>query len=190
MIVSFTGAQSTGKTTLLNKCKEIYTNWYFVDEVTRLVGREHNVSINETGTNDTQLLIINQHLINSLLPHSNVILDRCIIDGLVYTQYLVNTGKVEPWVLDICGHMYNHLIKKLDCVLYTCPDDIPIDDDGERSTNMRFRSDILDIFNQVLEDIYTYNNNLQVVMLTGPVDERLKMITDVIDFKDENSTTR
>jgi nicotinamide riboside kinase len=31
MRVSFTGAQSTGKTTLLNKCKEVYRDYKFVE---------------------------------------------------------------------------------------------------------------------------------------------------------------
>ena len=35
MIYSFTGAQSTGKTTLLKLCKERHKNFKYVDEVTR-----------------------------------------------------------------------------------------------------------------------------------------------------------
>ena len=39
MIVSFTGAQSTGKTTLLNILKEKNKDIKFVDEVTRRIKR-------------------------------------------------------------------------------------------------------------------------------------------------------
>ena len=65
MLVSFTGAQSTGKTTLLDVCAKAVLNddvihqpvnhWVFVPEVTRMIKRTHNVDINEQGTDDTQL---------------------------------------------------------------------------------------------------------------------------------------
>ena len=58
MIVSFTGAQSTGKTTLLNKVRDLNPNLNFVDEVTRRIKREYNLPINEGGGDVTQSMII------------------------------------------------------------------------------------------------------------------------------------
>ena len=49
MILSFTGAQSTGKTTLLNKVRDLNPNLNFVDEVTRRIKREYDLPINESG---------------------------------------------------------------------------------------------------------------------------------------------
>ena len=40
--------------------------WTFIPEVTRLIKRQYGVNINEQGTDDTQLLILNQHLINTI----------------------------------------------------------------------------------------------------------------------------
>ena len=63
MLISFTGAQSTGKTTLLNEFKKLnLDNWNYVDEVTRKVGRMGHV-INEHGDNITQLFILKEHLV-------------------------------------------------------------------------------------------------------------------------------
>ena len=68
MNITFTGSSSTGKTTLLNAMKHepgIIDKFWYVDEVTRLVKREFNVDINESGATDvTQLLIINKELEN------------------------------------------------------------------------------------------------------------------------------
>ena len=47
MIISFTGAQSTGKTTLLNEIKDKNPWLDSVDEVTRRIKREYNLPINE-----------------------------------------------------------------------------------------------------------------------------------------------
>ena len=76
ILASFTGAQSTGKTTLLEMCMDLFfgnpendaydspvrDKWTFIPEVTRLIKRQYGVNINEQGTDDTQLLILNQHL--------------------------------------------------------------------------------------------------------------------------------
>ncbi len=107
MIVSFTGAQSTGKTTLINElsCLLQSADWTIVPEVTRLVKRQFDVDINELGGDDTQALIITQHLINSLSHKDNVIMDRCIIDGLVYTNYLYSEGKVSTDIVCYAGHL-------------------------------------------------------------------------------------
>ena len=66
MIFSFTGAQSTGKTTLLNRLHEKNGEYpfEFVPEVTRLIKRVYNVPINEDGGDLTQLLIMTEHVRN------------------------------------------------------------------------------------------------------------------------------
>ena len=68
MNITFTGPQCSGKTTLLKQMKQtsgICDQYYYIDEVTRLVKREFSVAINEEGANDiTQLLIINKELEN------------------------------------------------------------------------------------------------------------------------------
>jgi len=97
MIFSFTGAQSTGKTTLLEhlKCKNLGNHSFeFIPEVTRLVRREYEVPINEGGDDMTQMLIMTEHIRNiykgrtdNLIRSVNKILDRCALDGIVYSHY-------------------------------------------------------------------------------------------------------
>ena len=106
MRVSFTGAQSTGKTTLLNKCKEVYKDYKFVDEVTRYVKKTYDVKINEIGGTETQLYILAEHIKNHLRSDENLILDRCILDGYVYTKYQVLNGKVSEQVLHAFNGVY------------------------------------------------------------------------------------
>ncbi len=64
MIVSFTGAQSTGKTTLLNILKNKNKDINFIEEVTRRINREYDLPINESGNSLTQLMIIADHVAN------------------------------------------------------------------------------------------------------------------------------
>jgi thymidylate kinase len=176
MKVSFTGAQCTGKTTLLNECKKIYTDYSFVDEVTRLVKRSYDVEINEAGGSETQLYILSEHIKNHLRSDKNLILDRCILDGYVYTKYLVNNERVNHSVLEAFNAVFSTLFSKIDIIFYTDPSDVKLVDDGERSIDKKFREDVIEIF----EDLITYKmspfNREKVVRLKGSVKERMKII--------------
>jgi len=181
MLVSFTGAQSSGKSTLLNRAKvdPTFRKWDFVPEVTRVVKRMGH-DINELGTNTTQLFIFAEHLKNHHNKH-NTILDRCVVDGAVYTQYLVQSGKVNKWVYHHGMNLLHMLLPRLDIIFYTEPD-IPLVDDGERSVDIDFRNDIIKIFEQTLArpDVAP-----KVVRLKGDVDSRYKQFKTAIKNHDK-----
>lgn len=175
MIISFSGAQSTGKTTLLNYLLTRNTDYVFVPEVTRLVRRNYNLPINEAGSDLTQLMIINSHLHNMLLKReSNVILDRCIYDGLIYTKWLYSKGKVSQSVYDYTKHIFDILKDRYAVIFYTSPTDVLIEDDGERSIDVEFRNDIIKLFEESLEGASN------VVVLRGSVKERLETIKSTL----------
>ena len=176
MRVSFTGAQSTGKTTLLNKCKEVYKDYKFVDEVTRYVRRTYDVKINEIGGTETQLYILAEHIKNHLKPDENLMLDRCILDGYVYTKYQVVNGKVSEQVLHAFNGVYSVLIDKLDYIFYTDQSDVKLVDDVERSVDFKFRDDIIDIFETLITYKMSPKNREKVIRLKGSVEERMKTI--------------
>jgi len=179
--ISFSGAQSSGKTTLLKACDiesldplSPFNGYTFIPEVTRLVKSKYNLPINENGSNLTQLCIINQHIENFLTSkNSNVIMDRCILDGLVYTEYLAEKGLVDPFVLSYARYIYDTLIKHIDIIFYTDPS-IPLVDDGERSINVSFRNEIIDKFNFYIKDLKN------IVILRGSVKDRLDIIKRTI----------
>lgn len=176
MRVSFTGAQSTGKTTLLNKCKEEYKDYKFVDEVTRYVRKTYDVKINEIGGTETQLYILAEHIKNHLKSDENLMLDRCILDGYVYTKYQVVNGKVSEQVLHAFNSVFGLLIDRLDYIFYTDPSDVKLVDDGERSVDYKFRDDIIELFESLITHKMSPKNREKVVRLSGTVEERIKTI--------------
>lgn len=186
MLIGFTGAQCTGKTTLLNLLELSLSEfgWNFVPEVTRKVMRE-GLSINEDGDNMTQLFILKEHLQNHVVSNDeNWILDRCILDGYVFTKWLYKQGTVDKWVLDYACALLSMLGNKLDYILYTEPDDIPIEDDGERSINVEFRNDIINIYEDLMNNSAatpgrdTWRN--KIIRLSGSVDERMETIESIL----------
>ena len=189
MIFSFTGAQCTGKTTLLKHLYEENGDYpfVFVPEVTRLIRREYNMPINESGDDLTQMLIMTEHVRNIFRDRADhivrgvhQILDRCALDGIVYSHYLLDKGKINRATYDACDLIYKKLINKYDVIFYTSHEDVELVDDGERSVDKIFREDIIGLF-----DMYMQYNIIEkgprVVHLEGTVEERLKTIKSTLD---------
>lgn len=168
MKVSFTGAQSTGKTTLLKAIKqneEFRYKYEFIDEITRRMVKK-GLKINEAGSNTTQLLIMNEHIKNIL--YENAIMDRCMVDGVVYTHWLYNQGTVKHWVWEYSRKVFEHYVNRYDIIFYLKPE-FDIVDDGVRSIDVTFRDDIAMLFER-----YIIQVNKPVITLSGTVEERLK----------------
>ena len=123
MLISFTGAQSSGKTTSLRHWNDrsdrlvgcLSPNlWNVVPEVTRKLKRR-GFEINDGGDNytDTQIAILTDHL-NNIFAYSNTdmdtILDRCIVDGFIYTRYFRMEGKVDEFTDRIFSYMLSKYI--------------------------------------------------------------------------------
>jgi nicotinamide riboside kinase len=184
-LVSFSGAQSTGKTTLLNHLqhKNLDNNTVkFVPEVTRIIHREYDLPINEDAGGLTQLLINAHHVENIFQKepeHVTVkVLDRCILDGRVYTHFLANRAHgidlLPAYVNAVSNDLFYKLIKKYDIIFHTSPHDVKLVDDGERSINEEFRDSIIKLFDGYIASIkYT---GVNIVTLTGTVEERLDQI--------------
>ena len=189
MIFSFTGAQSTGKTTLLRHLRLKNGNWpiEFVPEVTRLIKRAYNVPINEDGGDLTQLLIMTEHVRNIYKYTKDIyqeidihmIFDRCALDGIVYSEWLFDSGKISRACYDACKLIYKDLQDKYDVIFYTSPDGIKLVDDGERSIDKGFRNNILELF-----DVYMtgpWRVGAEIVELKGSVEERLETVKSTLD---------
>ena len=178
MIITFTGAQSTGKSTLLNECSKDgrFNHYNFVPEITRGLKKKYNLTINENGDEYTQLFCINSHLENYLSHKDDkVVLDRCALDALVYTTYQYHTGKVSEWVLEYATNLFESLKDKYDIIFYT-EADIDLVEDGERSSSNEFRDTIVNLFEEAID-----HYNLKVVRLKGTVEERMVTIYKTLD---------
>jgi len=179
-LFTFTGAQSTGKTTLLKKVKTLYPYRFdYVDEVTRRIKR-FGVPINNEAKNYnlTQSLIINDHLVNYTKVFEgsddtvrDLLLDRCIVDGYIYTKYFYRHGKVSYKIFEFAEYWYKELTPKYDVIFYTNPGDVKLVDDGERSIDAKFREEIIDLYETEFLDKYD-----NICILKGSVEDRLEQM--------------
>lgn len=188
MLIGFTGAQCTGKSTLLNHCMQLdlTIDFKFVEEVTRKVKRDGH-QINLDGNDITQLFILNEHL-NNHTKQGDWILDRCILDGYIYSSCLSRKGSVSDWVTKYACDLMMLLVDKLDVIFYTQPEDVPLIADGTRSVDLNFRQDIINRYEDLFAQDYYWMD--RVVRLYGSVEDRLDTIKETILKKHEDSNIR
>ena len=184
MNITFTGPQSSGKTTLLKTMRSsggIFDKFFYINEVTRKIRDECNIPINEEGANDiTQLLIINEELKN-LFNNSNMdnwcrgtVHDRCLLDGLIYTEYFHEKKLVSQSVYEQAHRYWYKFYDKYDIIFYPSPHDVQLQDDGERSTNIEFRNAIINKYENYYLNQFQWKE--KVTILKGTVEERMEQV--------------
>ena len=180
MIIALTGVQSAGKTTLLQALQDDFSNRGIpvtvVSDMTRDLHRLGK-PINDYSSdyNETQRLIIQGHIdnIENLKKYSEdssiVILDRCMLDGALYTDYFFDQNKVTKDVRDFGFEMLETFWKMYRFMFYLNPGDVPLVDDKVRSTNVDFRNAMIQKFNM-------YNPKYNVITISGSVKDRVNVI--------------
>jgi len=184
MNITFTGPQCSGKTTLLKTMRSsggIFDKFFYINEVTRKIRDECNVPINEEGASDvTQLLIINEELKNLFTCGSmggwckGTVHDRCLLDGLVYTEYFFEKGRVSRLSYDQAKNYWHNFFTKYDIIFYPNPHEINLVSDGERSIDIEFRDAIIDKYENYYLNQHPWRE--RVVFLKGTVEERMEQI--------------
>lgn len=172
MLIAITGAQGTGKTTLLNELRKnnaLSTTFTFVSEITRHL-KAKGFEINEAGNDATQIAIMQAHVDTTSLI--NAIMDRCALDGLVYSTYLFEHGQINAETMEYVRETFVSLVDRYGLIFYIRPE-FKLVDDSIRSVNTEFRDRVRELFDQ-----YISYYKLPVIILHGSVEERLGQIYD------------
>lgn len=170
MKIGISGAQSVGKTTLLNalRSEKCFMDYDIRNEVTRAV-HDLGLQINENGSDATQKLIMKDHIYN-LVMFDDMITDRTSLDGIVYTKWLYDNGKVSDQCFEDCMQVFERTRLMYDYIFYIQPE-FPIEDDGVRSVSIQWQSEIVQIFNDYIKTF-----NLPIINVSGSVRERVNTI--------------
>ena len=172
MRISISGSHSTGKSTVINALAQIPSiteRFTIKNEVLRDI-KKLGININEYGTDSTQLLVMSKFLEYSTIP--NTILDRCALDGLVYTTYLYEKNQVKKSTLRIAEAIFENV--RYDLYFYIAPE-FNIVPDGVRSENFEFRDRVAELFEE-----YMVSYKLNAIRLTGSVKERVAQFIETL----------
>lgn len=180
--INFTGAQGTGKTTVLKALQEMdsFSSYDFVTEVVRDFVREKGIKINRDGTTETQNLLFEAYQKN-LSRKNPYISDRCLIDVCAYTHAGYNTfgltdqekadwEKTKDFQLEKIKEAKNQF-----GLVFYFPIEFPIVGDGTRSTDKDYQAEIDGYIYKILREC-----EIPFIQITGSVEERVRIIEQAL----------
>jgi len=181
MKIAFTGASSTGKTTLI---KELISDPKFKDfnlvhlptDARKILNSLGHKSMDLMTAKDTRQFQIHYHRekTNLELRASNFITDRSYVDIASYWQIRDNNGILasSDEMLQECknsSNIYDHHF-------YFPTGIIPFEDDGYRSIDLELNNKIGD---QILQNLLGWNLQFSTIEIKN-IDDRKKLVLDIL----------
>jgi len=157
MRVAFTGAQGTGKTTLLKALKEKFPEYAMHDEIVRNLNKRYPMGISREGTDYTQAMISNEHLnlaAYSFYNEHNAFFDRCIVDSHSFAIDMYDRMFISENAILYSKHIFDTIFQYFpyDLIIYI-PPTIKLVEDGVRDTDIEYQQTIDKIMKNQLEEI-------------------------------------
>ena len=168
--IVLTGAQGTGKTTILKKLE-----YPQITEVVRKLSKL-GVNINENGDESGQRKIWNTYeQLFSMV--SGWVSDRGLTDVLAYSIWLHRNGKnvSEKFIKKQKKAFEKFLEDNPDIMYCYFPIEFPLVKDGVRSEDENFRKEIDEIIREILEEFV-----VNYIVISGTVEDRLNIIETIL----------
>lgn len=165
--IILTGAQGTGKTTLMNELAKDGTRT--ISHI-RKTAAEHGIDISSASEEGQKLLY--KTLKKELSSKKNYISDRGLTCVAAYTFDKALTGEIKKAVAD---KQYTDFVKFMqdnpDVLVVYVPVEFEVEDDGVRSIDKEFQAKIDFLISNILE-----TSGVPYITVTGTVEERLAQI--------------
>ena len=174
--IVFTGAQGTGKTTVLKEFENKGMN--VITEVVRELAKT-GVKINKDGDEKGQAKIFKTY--KDKLSSSNIngyISDRCLIDVVAYSMYLAEQGKVsDEFVQKQMKQLIKFKNENPDIAYCYFPIEFDVVADGVRDTDEEFRAAIAHNIIAVMHEA-----GIRPIIIKGAVEERVAKVNRVVNW--------
>lgn len=168
MRIAISGAQCTGKTTLMKKiCQQagaLPNNYIVITEIVRTL-MARGVQINKGADHNSQCRILEEHYRNTL-KHENFLTDRCSVDAFVYAtwdylqgNYTFEQHKEHERIMLSCLPGYSHF--------FYLPVEFGMVADGVRDTDEIYQKEIHELFITIYRKY-----NIPYIELKGAIEER------------------
>ena len=178
-IFLFTGAQGTGKTTLLKRIVEELPDFKLVTNIARDLKTNNNIALNKQGNQESQQLIFDtlKRKLDENISY-DIIGDRGLTDVVAFSRYLHEQGKIDKDNYDKqLSKLKNwNNTNKQNCIYLYTPIEFPVVDDNTRSTDEEYRKSIDKYIYQFLQE-----DNVRFFTITGSVENRLELVRNIIN---------
>ncbi len=173
MKIGLCGTMSVGKTTLVNALKKeaIFKDYTFRTERSKYLS-SLGIPLNTDSTFKGQLVFTAER--SAELMQKNIITDRTIIDVMAFCALSEAMNAEEKNSLK---NTLKYLIKEYDVIFYIDDLSIPIEDNGIRETNERYRVYIDDKIKEIISE---YNDQCIIMNISGTTEDRVNRIKSVL----------
>ena len=168
MKIGLCGTISVGKTTLVNALKQLdqFKDYETATERSKYL-RDQGISLNTDSTLKGQLVFAAERSIELMKP--NIITDRTIYDVCAFTLSAKSIGWYER-------RRFVELIMNLrndyDIIIYVSPEGVEIEDNGVRTTDAEYRTNI-DI---TIQEMLIEYPPKKLISIKGSTEERINTI--------------
>lgn len=173
----FTGAQGTGKTTLLPYVGE--EGFWPITGIVRNLNKSGN-EINKQGTGESQQNIFDEYCKvfrdTSHLPFR--VSDRSLIDVVAYTKYLYDNGRADEITFEDQLIMTKRWFEQHpNAIVCYFPIEFEVVEDGLRSVDEDYRKTIDENIRWILNEL-----KLDYYIIEGSIEERIDLIRAIAEF--------
>ena len=174
MKIGLCGTMSVGKTTLVKALKKEvkFKDYTFRTERSKYLS-SLGIPLNTDSTFKGQLVFAAER--SAELMQEKIITDRTIIDVMAFCA-LSEAMNIEE--KNTLKNTLSHLIKEYNVIFYIDDLSIPIEDNGIRETNERYRVYIDD---KIKELISEHNDQCIIMNISGTTEDRVNQIKSVLD---------
>ena len=174
MKIGLCGTMSVGKTTLVNALKKesTFKDYKFATERSKYFS-SLGIPLNTDSTFKGQLVFAAER--SAELMQERIITDRTIIDVMAFCALSEAINVEEKNTLK---NTLSHLIKEYDVIFYIDDLSIPIEDNGVRETNERYRVYIDDKIKEIISE---YRDQCIIMNISGTTKDRVNRIKSVLN---------
>ena len=174
MKIGLCGTMSVGKTTLVNALKKesIFKDYKFATERSKYLN-SLGIPLNTDSTFKGQLVFAAER--SAELMQEKIITDRTIIDVMAFCA-LSEAMNIEE--KNSLKNTLKYLIKEYDVIFYIDDLSIPIEDNGIRETDERYRVYIDDKIKEIIQE---YKDQCIIMSISGTTKDRVNRIKSVLD---------
>ena len=174
MKIGLCGTMSVGKTTLVNKLKELkqFENYEFATERSKYLN-DLGIPLNTDSTLKGQTIFLAERCAE--LIKENIITDRTVIDVVAFTNLARSIDFKDKEYFEDYARVF---VGEYDYIFYISPEGTVMEDNGVRETDLEYRDDIDKAIIKILNKFGHRCKNVH--MLKGSTNDRIEQMLGII----------